>query len=269
MSPEGSDPAVIMFPSGSAKRPEAAAAVVRRPMVPVNTPTFLVTRDRETASRWESLKAIFTRIAPSSSNSNIYLFRANEVGRFELARKPLSASFILHCCAIIVLVVLHRAFPPSAFADAPPARDLGKIYYTVPQPLTKQPLMHIAPAGPGGKPASGFVPDVQPALGSTSKYGDLTVVSKPDHHDNFHQTIIQPNSPPDLIIKQDLKLPNIVIGKPADSPKAAFKANDAKPTKANREYNADPAPTVASVVQQPELTTFLPPSNTTDRKSVV
>jgi hypothetical protein len=268
LSPEGSDPAVIMFPSGSAKRPEAAAAVVRRPMVPVNTPTFLVTRDRETASRWESLKAIFTRIAPSSSNSNIYLFRANEVGRFELARKPLSASFILHCCAIIVLVVLHRAFPPSAFADAPPARDLGKIYYTVPQPLTKQPLMHIAPAGPGGKPASGFVPDVPPALGSTSKYGDLTVVSKPDHHDNFHQTIIQPNSPPDLIIKQDLKLPNIVIGKPADSPKAAFKANDAKPTKANREYNADPAPTVASVVQQPELTTFLPPSNTTPKLAI-
>ena len=47
----------------------------------------------------------------------------------------------------------------------------------------------------GGKPASGFVPDVPPALGSTSKYGDLTIVSKPDHHDNFHQTIIQPNSP--------------------------------------------------------------------------
>ena len=266
LSLEGRDPAIIMFPSGSATPPESAAAEVRRSLLPVNTPTFLVTRDRETASKWASLKAIFARTGPLSGN--IYLFRANDVGRFELARKPLSASFILHCCAIILLVVLHRAFPPSAYADSAPARDLGKIYYQVPQPVVKQTLLHIAPAGPGGKPASGFVPDVPPALGSTSKYGDLTVVSKPDHHDNFHQTIIQPNTPPDLIIKQDLKLPNIVIGKPADAPKAAFKANDARPTQANREYNADPAPSVAAVVPQSELTTFLPPSNTTPKLAI-
>jgi len=269
VSPEGRDPAIIMFPSGSSRRPGVAGpAVVRRPVVPVNIPRFLVTRDRASSGWWESLKAIFARVHPSSSNTYVYLFRTTDVARFQLASRPLGASFLVHCSFIVLLVCLHRAFPPSAFAYSDPTHDYGKIYYTVPAPVVKKTMPRLAPPGPGGRPGSGFVPDVPPALGSTAKYGDLTVVSKPLHRDNFHQTIIQPNSPPDLIIKQDLKVPNIVLGNLSDKPKAAFKTNDARPTQATRQVSADPAPTVAAVAPKSELTTFLPPSDSTPKLAI-
>ena len=240
--------------------------------MPVKTPTFLVTRDRATASWWESLKAIFRheKAMPSSSPTHVYLFRTSNAARFELAGRPLSASFALHCSMIVLLVMMHRLFPPIAFAYEEPTRSFEKIYYTVPPPVVKKTMPHIAPPGPGGKPGSGFVPDAPPALGSTAKYGDLTIVSKPVHRDNFHQTIIQPNSPPDLIIKEDLKLPNIVVGNPSDQPKAAFKfkANDAKPAQATRQIAADPAPSVAAVTPQAQLTTFLPPSNSMPKLAI-
>ena len=57
------------------------------------------------------------------------------------------------------------------------------------------------------------------------------MISNPIHPDNNHQTIIQPKSPPNLIIKQDLKLPNVVFGNPLAKPKAPlqFLANAVKP----------------------------------------
>lgn len=268
MSPEGREPAVIMFPSGSIRKPEAAAVVARRPITDLNIPTFLVTRDRASSSWRESLKTIFAPVARSSSNGYVYMFRANNVGRFEPPGRPLGVSFLFHCSIIILLVCLHRAFPPSAFAYVEPTHDLGKIYYNVPMPEIKRTMPHIAPPGPGGKPGSGFVPQAPPALGATAKYGDLTIVSKPLHRDNYHQTIIQPNTPPDLIIKEDLKVPNVVLGAPSDTPKAAFKANDAKPTHATREISADPAPTLAAVTPKADLTTFLPPSESTPKLAI-
>ena len=273
MSPNSRDRAVILFSSGGSKEPAGPGPVlVRQTTKSMNTPKFLVTRDRETSSWWGSLKAIFARVktAPSSTPNYVYLFRTTNVGRFELASRPLGASFVFHCSVIVLLVLAHRLFPPTAFAFEEPMHNYEKIYYTVPPPVVKKLMPRIAPQGTGGKPGSGFVQDVPPALGSTTKYGDLTIVSRPVHRDNFHQTIIQPNSPPDLIIKQDLKLPNIVVGNPTDEPKAAFKfkASDAKPTQANRQVAADPAPTVAAVTPQAQLTTFLPPSNTLPKLAI-
>jgi hypothetical protein len=51
-------------------------------------------------------------------------------------------------------------------------------------------------------------------LGSTTRHGTLTAVSNPVHPDNSEQTIIQPSLPPNILLEQEVRLPNIVIGNP-------------------------------------------------------
>ena len=98
------------------------------------------------------------------------------------------------------------------------------VYYPLATPQDHRPLPRIAPPGPGGRPGRGTQPEDDPKPGSSTLHKDLTVISNPIHPDNNHQTIIQPSSPPDLIIKQDLKLPNVVFGNPLAKPKAPLQA---------------------------------------------
>jgi Gram-negative bacterial TonB protein C-terminal len=90
----------------------------------------------------------------------------------------------------------------------------------VPPVEKAKPLRKIAPKGPGSAPGHGDIPEKVPTKGSSAFHKSLTVVSNPPHPDNNHQTIIQPASPPDLIIKHDVKLPNIVLGEPLPQPKS-------------------------------------------------
>jgi len=86
---------------------------------------------------------------------------------------------------------------------------------------------------------------------------------------NNHQTIIQPLSPPDLRIKTDLKLPNLLLSKP-QAPKAPlhFNPNSVKPLlQANRQV-ATVAPTLSpNNIQQP-LTDALVATDTNPRLAV-
>jgi hypothetical protein len=169
-----------------------------------------------------------------------------------------------------LLVWLHHAFPLDAYALQVPNRP-QTIYYRVPLLDTAKRFPRIARRGPGApRPGTGTIPEKLPALGSDSKYGNLTVVSKPQHPDNNHQTIIQPNSPPDLRINADLQLPNIVVGKPTAPPKSAlrYNPNDARPTMANRDISADPAPNVDAPIPQSPITTFMQPVNPDPRMPI-
>ena len=91
-----------------------------------------------------------------------------------------------------------------------------------------------------------MLPDPGSRSGQYTSQNVLTIVSKPAHPDNSHQTIIQPSSPPELKITTDLRLPNIILGKPIEAPKAPLQFNPsaAKPNQKNRKTNAEPAPRI-------------------------
>jgi hypothetical protein len=122
-------------------------------------------------------------------------------------------SLLLHCALLAAILYLPTILPArapdtSAAAFLPPE----VIFYPVPQHHQADPLPRIAPPGPGGRPGSGIHPKLLPDPGRTASIAKLTVVSKPLHPDNTHQTIVQPSSPPDLRIPHDVQLPNLALG---------------------------------------------------------
>jgi hypothetical protein len=108
----------------------------------------------------------------------------------------------------VVLIILRLPQVGAAVRlDAPPfPRMKNTIMYVV--PVSKEPMVFakMASAESGGAPGKGTAPG-KPALGSTEFQRKLIVVSDPVHPSNSHQLIIQPSSPPDLLIKQEIKLP--------------------------------------------------------------
>ena len=222
-------------------------------------PGFVVSSDSG-FWRWAgSLKTVLARVP--SSRVDGYALRQPAFRRRYFRGRSWTMSLAFHGAAILLIVYAHQQFPDSvsAFDSAVPQPEI--IYYRVPVQQLPKTLPHISPPGPGGRPLSGRLPLVAPAAGSTTSQNVLTMVTKAARPDNSHQTIIQPASPPDLKITVDLKLPNIILGKPLEAPKAPlqFNAAAAKPMEKERQSSADPAPTLAENSTNPVMA-FLTPS---------
>jgi hypothetical protein len=180
---------------------------------------------------WTSFAALWKSPNPAISRGSAYLFRKAGAGRPAPQGKSLISSVVVHVAAIFLLFqVADNDIAVRNSVNAARLKD-EVIYYPLPLHHEPKPVPRIAPPGPGGKSGRGAQPKEDPKPGSTTFHRDLTVISNPIHPDNNHQTIIQPKSPPDLIIKQDLKLPNVVFGNPLAKPKAPlqFLANAVKP----------------------------------------
>ena len=156
----------------------------------------------------------------------------------------MALSLLLHSLAVAGLIYLPRFIPespaPLAFAE----QFDTLIYYDVPVEHSEKELPSIAPPGEAGRPGEGSKPEQIPNLGSAVSLGDLTVISKPSQPDNHHQTIIQPLSPPEMRITQDVKLPNVILGN-LSAPRAplTFAASAMpKPEQADHQVAAAPAP---------------------------
>ena len=236
----------------------------RRPM------QFLVKHESALVGWWRSLAVLFSRPNLRASQSPAYLFRSARAARFELAGRSLTASFLFHCSMILLLIYLPQALPTSASSLDPPTPQREKIYFRVPLVESKKTLPRIAPAGPGGQPGAGHIPNQPPKLGSTASRNGLTIVSHPKRPDNYRQTIIQSFSPPDLIIDHDVKVPNIVLGTAPGIPKPTFKftPSDAKPVRATREKSTEQAPNLAPSKTSAPLVTMLEPSKSQPRMPI-
>ncbi len=217
---------------------------------------------------WDSFVLIFTRSGGLTSRRAVYLFRHGTLARTQSPKKPLGASFVLHCSLLMALIYGHQAIP----ADASPVNDekssYEKIYYPLPPSNSAKVLPRIAPAGAGARPGDGAIRELLPALGSTVRQNALSAVSNPAHPDNFRQTIYQRSSPPDLRIPTEMKLPNIVLGAPSEAPKAPLQPSDARPTRATRNISSNAAPVPSPENASEPLMTFLPPSTTQPRLPV-
>ena len=227
-------------------RARALLALARR-----RSPKFLV-QGEAGAGWWSCLKAISKPAPATSSAGQEFVFRMSQIVRSEAAGRSLGASLLLHCSLILLLVNLPQSSPVSASELEAPESPV-KIYYRVPKSDPVKALPHIAPKDRGARPGSGFTATKAPVLGSTSTRSTFVIVSRPPKPDNYRQTIIQPNSPPDLRINTEVKVPNLVVGNPFDipKPKMEFHPDEVHPTQVKRQLQPDQAPNV--VGQAPTL----------------
>ena len=123
----------------------------------------------------------------------------------------LFSSFLLHVSVVVLLVRL----PVKLFLIQPnQAREHRTdhlVYMLHPLNLGDY-LPTLKPRGRGGKPGQGSRPDRPPARGSMVFHPTLTIISNPPRPDNRRQTIVQPSSPPELKIPNEIRLPNILTG---------------------------------------------------------
>jgi len=137
--------------------------------------------------------------------------------KYRRSTPGLFSSFLLHFSVIFLLV----RFPIAKFLAQPntPSRTEHVVYMLHPLNLADY-FPTLKPPGPGGKPGQGNRPNRPPARGSTAFHPTLTIISNPPHPDNSRQTIVQSNSPPELKIPHEIRLPNILIGATVPPPPA-------------------------------------------------
>ena len=229
----------------------------------LKTPDFLVRPESVVAGCVASLKTLCKPAKLLPSNGSKYFNRNASITGFRMPRAGLANSFLIHCLIVAGLLYLPYAIPTEAPNIATLLATHDVIYYPVPTPQVARMLPRVAPRGPGGRPGSGSIAEAPPAPGKTKSQGDLTVISRPLHPDNFHQTIIQPSSPPDVRIPTDQKLPNIALGivDAPKKPKASVDLTIKKPTQENAKLSVDTAVPVAETNSQYSMMTALQPTN--------
>lgn len=213
---------------------------------PLTVPEFIPPRNFY-RFRWsELLGTALTHYPQHLSNASATLFRQVPVCPRRFAVHALAASLLLH--------LLGYAFCPDVFSryassssEAALLSDRNKIvYYRFVKPEPRGRVPRIVPPGPGSMPGIGSDPGRAPAKGATQALGTLFAVSHPRLPDNSHQTILQDNSPPELRIKKELKLPNMILANPL-VPKAPlhFDANNVHPLQPEKRRYSNNAPLVS------------------------
>jgi len=227
----------------------------------------LLVQSESFLSNWrDSLVALTSRAAPRSSIAGSRFLRGSRLPRGRLPGRSIGASFLLHCLVVVLVVYLPMVLPVENASVLSAAPYEERIYYRLPL-LDPEKMPHLAPAGPGGRPGSGFRPTRAPLLGGTAPQPRVTIVSNPVHPDNRRQTIYQPVSPPELKITAELKLPNIIALRPLERPQAPIVPTDVKPTFAKRQIADVAAPAVDASLAPPQ-TLLLKPSDTQPRLTI-
>ncbi len=226
-------------------------------------PEFLVSRESALRSCLASVRTIITPTNLQPSKGSKYFNRNASLSQFRFPSLGFANSVLTHVAILAFLLYLPYATPSEAPDIATLLATHDVIYYPVPAPAMKRALPRIAPRGPGGRPGIGSIPEVSPAPGRTKSQGDLTVISKPLHPDNFHQTIVQPSSPPDVRIPTDQNLPNIALGPVASptKPKASLDLTIKRPTQEQPNLHVDTTVPVTQAGTQYSMVTTLQPTN--------
>ncbi len=203
---------------------EGLKALVRRspetPPIPPEdqegAPQFLLQREARHRALWEGLKALCRR-SRRIPYPTLPLFFHLFTSKSYRPSRALFCSVLLHfALPFFVVRVPFLLLFPSLFSlenrPAPPPREVKLVDIA----------MYLPPMqarGPSGSPGRGTRPDRPPARGSTVFHPRATIVSAPPAPDNTRQTILQPDSPPELIIPVELRLPNVVLKAPSPLPK--------------------------------------------------
>lgn len=258
------------FEAKSLLDPVPAPRTEDRIKIPARQPEFQTSPDFFRSSWWSELATILSRYpAHLRLISNKY-FRDVPVQPRRFAGKQVAISLAFHGFIFLLLPLVLRYLPFQVTqASIVPANDAQVIYYHLPNPEHREKVPRILPPGLGSAPGSGAEPELPPVRGASASLAALFAVSRPHIPDNNHQTIVQPFSPPDLKIKADLKLPNLILNRP-QVPKAPlqFNPNSVKPLQRENREVKTVAPTLAPVNAQQSLTDLLVATNERPRLAV-
>jgi TonB family protein len=121
--------------------------------------------------------------------------------------KPFIASVVLHACLVALLYGLSGISwqQPLPLTREALEREYDITYY---RPSDLLPAIRSPREGP--KTPAGRKKTVMPPKGSTAFHPTQTVQSAPPKADNPSQTIVQPSTP-NVLIKEEVKVPNLVI----------------------------------------------------------
>jgi Gram-negative bacterial TonB protein C-terminal len=250
---ERKGPASTLFEAKSLLQPAALPREASRPIAVTRVPEFLTRRDFFRTSWWSRLGTLLSRYPVHLTFVTGKYFRDLPVRPRRFATKQLGVSAVLHFFAFLLLPFVLKYLPFQVTQAANVVdRDQQTIYYRFSVPERRE-RARLLPPGPGAAPGSGTQPELPPLKGATTSQAFLFAVSHPKVPDNNHQTIIQPLSPPDLRIKTDIKLPNMLLAKP-QPPRVPLQFNpkEVKPLQQSNREVVTIAPTLTPAnVQQP------------------
>ena len=193
--------------------------------------------------RWsELLRTALTRQPHHPANVSASVFRQIAVGPRRFAVHALAASLLLHLVGYAFFPKFFSRFAPSSTAATLISDERKIVYYHFSKQEPRGPIPRILPPGPRSMPGIGSDPGRAPAKRATKALGTLFAVSRPRLPDNSHQTILQHIRPPELRIKKDLKLPNIIFAEPlVPKPPLHFDANNVHPLRRSKRQSSDNA----------------------------
>lgn len=241
--------------------------VVSCPKPPVRDPEFL-TPAGFYRFRWiELLGTLFSFYPLHLKNISAPLFADLPLRPGRFAARPMTASVVFHIMAYSLLPVLLQ-FAPRPYAEANLRRPTEVVYYRIPKRGALPPLPKLSPFGPGSTPGAGTEPLPAPAKGATASLAALFAVSRPHLADNNHQTVLQRNTPPDLRIKIDLQLPNLLIAKERPArPRVEYASNSApRPLQPKRAEVKTDAPKLSGVEPSQSTAGLAPSVPTTEAR---
>jgi Gram-negative bacterial TonB protein C-terminal len=237
---------------------------------PASAPPVFLTPPNFFRHNWaEMVKVALTPYPMHLQNVYTRMFRQLPVRPGRFALQPISLSLGLHILAAICLPFLLSVLPFS-----PDERLLSTanqetiVYYRISKPEHQERMPKILPPGPGSIPGSGSLPELPPIHGSTRDLSSLFAVSHPRLPDNDHQTILQSQSPPELRMKADWKLPNLASQK-AITPKKPleFHAGNPHPVAPSKKETPSLEPSIKNA-SPTEFPSMLPASEYQRRPAV-
>ena len=170
-------------------------------------PNFLLPTEPRHRALWEGTKVLCSR-SQSTRYPPLPLFFGLLKARPYRPSRALFCSVLLHFALpfFFLRMPFLLLFPMLASVEnrpVPPDREIKFVNIASYLPPLRAP-------GPSASPGRGNRPDRPPARGSTVFHPRATIISAPPAPDNTRQTILQPDSPPELRIPVELRLPNIV-----------------------------------------------------------
>lgn len=217
-------------------------------------PVFLVPREPLHAGWRAALAALGSHEYAKQSSQFVRLFRAVVEAKDQQRNRAVVSSALLHFAVAFFLVHVPLGQPDLVRSSAIHRERRAPLFYELRLVKLPKTLPSVAPPGPGGRPGVGLRRDRLPPPGSTALHPRLTIVLNPPRPDNYRQTILQPASPPDLRIGQNLPLANLITGNliRVPRPQLDYHPNVASATVPMKGSQAAPTPPSIAVAP-PEL----------------
>lgn len=215
-----------------------------------------------------SIVALVEREPPPLPRPARHILRGAQTVHLHYGRRSATASLFLHCLSIALVIYLPRILPVTNPPSENSQSTEEKIYYRI--PLQEEPRISAsAETHIGHSEARTTQGTAAAALPGALAHLAVTLAPKATSPDNLRQIIFQSASPPDVTIKTEQRLPNVVIlGLAQETLKAPLAPSYARPALVPHPVSAVTAPAVSNINPPDPLAPFLQPTDAQPRLAI-